>query len=113
MSTENKDYSISQEPPAGPNTASEHEAKMDALKLKADAAGRQASAVLRGTMDQIQAQLDDVLARVSFATGDERNALLAREAQLRAELDQARMELRALGASAESQIADSVLHPDK
>jgi capsule polysaccharide export protein KpsE/RkpR len=113
MSTDNSGYTGSPAPGSGADDASEHEAKMDALKLKADAAGRQVSAALRGTVVKVQAQLDDVLARVAYATGDERNALLAREAQLRAELDQARMELRALGASAESQVADAVLHPDK
>lgn len=109
MSTDNSGYTGNPAPGNGADDASEHEAKMDALKLKADAAGRQASAVLRGTMDQIQAQLDDVAARIAHAGGDSRNELLARQAQLRAELDQARMELRSMTASVESQIADATL----
>lgn len=96
--------------PAGDNAGTDDQAmRREALRLKAQAAGQEVHAYARGAMDQLQADLDDVAARIAHAGGDTRNELLARQAQLRAEVDQARMDLLALGASAVGQIADDAM----
>lgn len=95
------------------DSADQHEAIKDGLQMKANAAGLKTSAAVRGTIDSVQAQLDEVAARIAHAGGDSRNELRAREAQLRAELDQAHMELRSLVADGESQLADEVLNDNK
>jgi hypothetical protein len=86
--------------------------RLAALRMKAEATGQQIDVVANRMIDEVQAQLDEVAARIAAAGGDTRNELRARQAQLRAELDLARMDLRSLGASAESQIADEALHND-
>jgi hypothetical protein len=90
----------------------EREMRLAALRMKAEATDQQIDVVARSMIDEVQAQLEDVAARIAHAGGDTRNELRAREAQLRAELDLARMDLRSLGVAAESQIADEALHND-
>lgn len=90
--------------------ADDHETKMAALKLKAQAAGVQVDTAARGAIDTIQADLDDVAARIAHATGDTRNELRAREGQLRATLDLALMGLRSTAADASLDVADDALH---
>lgn len=109
MTTDHSSTTGYQAPRSDDAAASEHEAHMAALKLKASAAGQQIEVAARSTIDKVQAQLDEVAARLAHAEGDSRNELLARQAQLRAELDLAHMDLRSLGASAASAIADAAL----
>ena len=112
MNTDNSSNTGSPDPHNAEAGADAHAMRKAALQMKADAAGVQIEVAARRLIDTMQVQLDDVAARIAHAGGDSRNELLARQGQLRAELDLARLDLRSLRASAASAVADVALNSD-
>ncbi len=88
----------------------EHEPMPAALKAKAETAGIQVDTAACSAVDTIQADLDDAVARIAQAGGNARNERPEREAQLRARLDPALMDLRSGVAEAASQVAADAVH---